>query len=80
MAVMGLVSAYSIARVPFVKHSITKEGKVMDFTRVETAEISDAELDNVAGGIGIGVAVNADVNADTPLISIETPAFGPVTV
>lgn len=24
----------------------------MDFARVETAEISDDELDNVAGGIG----------------------------
>ncbi len=80
MAVMWLVSAYSIARVSFVKHSITKEGKVMDFIRVETAEISDAELDNVAGGIGIGVDVNADVNADTPLISIEAPGVGLVTV
>ncbi|WP_159073565.1 hypothetical protein [Streptomyces sp. RTd22] len=52
----------------------------MDFIRVETAEISDAELDNVAGGIGIGVDVNADVNADTPLISIEAPGVGLVTV
>ncbi|MFI0773128.1 hypothetical protein [Streptomyces sp. NPDC021212] len=52
----------------------------MDFTRVETAEISDAELDNVAGGFGIGVAVNADVNADTPTISIEAPGVGPVAV
>ncbi|WP_184502929.1 hypothetical protein [Streptomyces botrytidirepellens] len=50
----------------------------MDFTRVETAEISDAELDNVAGGIGVDV--NADVNADTPLISIEAPGIGLVTV
>ncbi|EFL20759.1 hypothetical protein SSOG_00471 [Streptomyces himastatinicus ATCC 53653] len=75
---MWLVSAYSIACVSFVKHSITKEGKVMDFTRVETAEISDADLDNVAGGIG--ASVNADVNADTPLITIEAPGVDPVTV
>jgi hypothetical protein len=33
-----------------VKHSIAKKGKVMDFTRVETVELSDTELDNVAGG------------------------------
>ncbi|WP_167542450.1 hypothetical protein [Streptomyces himastatinicus] len=50
----------------------------MDFTRVETAEISDADLDNVAGGIG--ASVNADVNADTPLITIEAPGVDPVTV
>lgn len=34
----------------------------MDFARVETAEISDAELDNVAGGVG--ATAGADVNAN----------------
>lgn len=44
-------------------------------SRIETAELSDAELDNVAGGLdvqaGIGVNVIADIEIDRTGIHIQ---------